>query len=66
MRSLRNPVIALFTAMFLLSGIASAKDLYVSSTGTGKIASSEQPSKDLGFIIEQLAPGDIVHIAAGT
>lgn len=44
-----------------------AADYYVSAVrGKGKVASKEQPAKDLGNIISILNPGDTVHIAAGT
>ncbi len=46
---------------------AQGKDYYVSITrGKGKVASKEEPAKDLGNIIAQLLPGDVIHIAEGT
>ena len=42
------------------------KHYYVSrNTGRGRIASKEQPAKDLGNIIANLKAGDVIHIAEG-
>jgi hypothetical protein len=46
---------------------AEGKNYYVSITrGKGKVASKEEPAKDLGNIILQLLPGDVIHVAEGT
>lgn len=56
-----------FVAVLGLSGSAFARDWYVSEKrGSGKQGTKEAPAKDLGNIISQLAPGDVVNIAAGT
>jgi hypothetical protein len=39
---------------------------YISSEGKGRDATLEQPAKDLGNIISDLEPGDVVCIAGGT
>lgn len=42
------------------------RHFYVSrNTGRGRIASKEQPAKDLGNIIANLQAGDVIHIAEG-
>jgi len=54
-------------AALLVAGSALAKDYYVSAQrGRGRTGSKEKPASDLGNIISKLAPGDTVHIAAGT
>jgi len=45
---------------------ATGNHYYVSrNTGRGRIASKEQPAKDLGNIIAKLQPGDVIHVAEG-
>ena len=45
---------------------ANGNHYYVSrNTGRGRIASKEQPAKDLGNIIAKLQPGDVIHLAEG-
>lgn len=52
--------------VLLLCSSVLARDWYVSiERGKGKVGTMEQPAKDLGNIVELLAPGDVVHIAAG-
>ncbi len=47
-------------------GEEAPKEYYVSrNTGRGRLATKEQPAKDLGNIIALLKPGDIIHIAEG-
>ena len=49
------------------TALAQGTEYYVSAArGKGKKATKEQPAKDLGILIDQLKPGDTVHIAAGT
>ena len=49
------------------AGPVAARDWYVSAArGKGKKGTKKKPAKDLGNIIKKLAPGDIIHIAAGT
>jgi len=49
-------------------GTAAAQECtkYVSGAGGGRDASLERPARDLGNIISNLEPGDVVCIAAGT
>ncbi|NNE58951.1 MAG: right-handed parallel beta-helix repeat-containing protein [Hellea sp.] len=62
------------TVAFSTSGTALAADNYRdmctkfvhAASGSGKIASAEQPAKDLGNIISRLEQGDVVCIAEGT
>lgn len=39
---------------------------YVSAAGSGRSASLERPARDLGNIVSDLEPGDVVCIAGGT
>lgn len=48
------------------SQAAGGKDYYISPNGNGRVASKEQPAKELGVVIPQLQAGDRIHIAAGT
>jgi hypothetical protein len=55
--------------VFLFIGItinAQNKDYYISPNGKGRIASKEQPAKDLAAVIMKLKAGDKVHITGGT
>jgi len=65
-----NRVMQVLCAMAVLVGMsasAQAADYYVSvARGRGKVASKEQPAKDLGNIASQLKDGDVVHVAQGT
>jgi hypothetical protein len=46
--------------------LAQGTEYYISAArGKGKKATKEQPAKDLGNVVDQLKPGDTVHIAAG-
>ena len=45
---------------------AQARDWYVSAArGEGRTGTKAKPAKDLGNIASKLAPGDVVHVAAG-
>ena len=58
-------LIAVF-AFICLSIPAMARDWYVSAErGSGKTGTKEKPAADLGSIISQLQPGDVVYIAEG-
>lgn len=64
--SMRIHVILTFLFVWLSAPMGHAADWYVSqSTGKGKKATKEAPSKDLGNIITKLQAGDVVHIAEG-
>ncbi len=59
--------IGVVLALGLIGSTALARDWYVSEKrGSGKQGTKEAPAKDLGNIISQLKPGDVVHIAEGT
>ncbi len=62
---MKGKKLAALCVALVVAGTVSAKDFYVSAAGKGKLATKEAPAKDLGNILDQLAPGDTVHIAGG-
>ena len=68
MKSATRQLVTLVAAASLwAAGNAVARDVYISAgRGKGKSATKEKPAKDLGNVVSKLAPGDTVHIAAGT
>jgi hypothetical protein len=60
---------ALALAALLLAGapaLAQECTKYVSEAGSGRVASLERPARDLGNIVGDLEPGDVVCITGGT
>src|SRR5690554_6542485 len=59
-------IIGLTVSLLVSGAIAQECTKYVSSEGSGRVASLERPAGDLGTIAADLEPGDVVCITGGT